>query len=101
MKKLFIIDYFYGGDNNFDWYWAENEKEAWECLYEAHEINKGEIDPYQFSIVDTYQVFEALEKDDVKYFIDRLWDMAEAHPKYHSSDFILELSDWYKKLFDK
>ncbi len=42
------------------------------------------------------------DKTEVKYFINRLWDIAvENYPKYYSCDFIAELDDWYKEMEEK
>ena len=39
------------------------------------------------------------DETEVKYFINRLWDIAvENYPKYYSCDFIAELEDWYKEI---
>jgi hypothetical protein len=62
MKKLYMIEYCYGGDDNTDWYWADNEKDATNCLYEAHEIEPNDT---AMRIYQRYLVDEAIMKSEI------------------------------------
>lgn len=61
-------------------------REAINKLYKARE--KGDKEK---------KTNEKIDRKEVNYFINRLWDIAERYyPRYYGCNFIAELNDWYK-----
>lgn len=57
MRKLYVINFNYDGDD-YDWFWAENEKDAVNEMIEAWDYDKEAIAYFkkEVEIIDIYEV---------------------------------------------